>query len=1175
MNFPPILFNNEKFPSLLSQSHSQTSITINSFQTLCKKLLKYDNKESNFEQGLITWLKSLDISQLFKYFSFKNQWLVDILHEMILISNSKPYIKFKYIPNISSQSSSKEPQDTKLVISYLHFLFSNKESPKFSDYFNIVDEGFVLLSRGKSEGEQRRQELVDNIRYVTLNSGNNNYKDYSNNNEEEKDYHSEYNNVVTLSYHYLKNIDKLITTFQDISNKQCFKYPIEIETQNYYNENDNINNNSSTKKNYYNFKMPKWLKDEFTFPELFCAYLEQCIIINYMYYKMYKSEISFLYYDKFDELIDNNKKLIEFIKNSGDKKFEIIRNLRPDEIKKTISENPNIKKMICNKNTKDNDIMNSYIGKYSYSKKHTMKTVINSCICTLEKIFIRGELDFVLFLNFFKDNIIFSTDDFAIKAIADIVNNYWKSKAAEDLLHDLDNNNNNNNNEGNNNNKKKKKRRKKKKGKHEEDINNNNDKNNNDLENNDNITDNVDNIEKKDNNLNNEDKKSQNNDKDNNEKNNEEEEKKNNEDNIEIITNNNININENNEQNKEEIISEKKEENNINNDKEKQDENNINELKEENINENDNNNNIIENENENEKNHKKKKEKEFFLYPTVKDSNKKKKNKQKGKKNLSQNNEINENTTDNNTQNNNIIIQNIEDDKTDLSTDKATSANTKEEEDKIIQNEIINENNENITEKEKEKDKFKKENHKEYDYNSSKHKNKFNMSINQKQFKKENYKIPSKKYHHHDSNYNHNYNYKYQKNDYNEAQNNYIEQEPNSEQNNYLMGSNLPHFTSFNFQSKKKRNYRNKQQGNNENIFPYNNFMQQNIIKLSKEIYDNTIKVNENKKLLQQIREKYIKKIYENINIILKNSKVEFQCSFYGSSVSGLAIENSDIDIMVKLRKKYEEKDYIIRIMNILVENLKKSDLKYIKVINPITSASVPVIKLNCDLLGENSFNEEMNSLKQNNYLNIFNSSKLYFDITFFETENELEKIPSELMLDYIKECTMLYPQIFDIVYIMKRFLYNRKLNKSYQGGISSYSLFLLTLAFIKSYKSKYDIPIASLFIEYLYFYSNFNFFNTIIQPSKENNIFEKKEYDPRNQCLDIIDPITGLNVAKSTFRIEEIQSAFRNGFDNIIFHLVDLNMDMNMDNIGNINNNINIQEQSKHILEKFFKLSQ
>ena len=93
---------------------------------------------------------------------------------------------------------------------------------------------------------------------------------------------------------------------------------------------------------------------------------------------------------------------------------------------------------------------------------------------------------------------------------------------------------------------------------------------------------------------------------------------------------------------------------------------------------------------------------------------------------------------------------------------------------------------------------------------------------------------------------------------------------------------------------------------NNKNIFPFNNYVPKNILEFTKEIIDNTIKVNENKKILQQIREKYIKKIYENINIILRNSKVEFQCSFYGSSVSGLSIENSDIDIMVKLRKNNE-----------------------------------------------------------------------------------------------------------------------------------------------------------------------------------------------------------------------------------------------------------------------------
>ena len=269
MNFPPILFNNEKFPTLLTQNHSQTSSTILSFQNLCKKLLKYENKESNFEQSIISWLKSLDISQLFKYFSFKNPWLVDILHEMVLINNSKPYMKFKFIPGPGFQSPSedKEPQDTKPLISYINFLYLNKESPKFSDYFNIIDEDTVMLCRGKSEGEQRRQELVDSIRYVTLNSGNINYK------EDEKNFYSEYNNVVTLSYHYLKNIDNLITTFQIISNKSCFKYPIEIETEEYTTD----NNNTSSTKNYFNFKMPKWLKKEFTFSELLCAYMDKVL----------------------------------------------------------------------------------------------------------------------------------------------------------------------------------------------------------------------------------------------------------------------------------------------------------------------------------------------------------------------------------------------------------------------------------------------------------------------------------------------------------------------------------------------------------------------------------------------------------------------------------------------------------------------------------------------------------------------------------------------------------------------------------------------------------------------------------------------------------------------------------------------------------------------------------
>ena len=1137
MNLPPILFNNNKFPSLFNQSHSEISSSLYSYQNLCKKLLKFENKDPNFDLNIISWLKSLSISQLFKYFSFKNYFIVDILHEMVLINNSKPYIKFKFTPgplreNITEE---KEPQDTKPIINFLNFLFFEKESPKFSDYFNIVDSDIVMLTRGRSEGEQRRQELVDNIRYVTLNSGIKNYK------EDENNSFSEYNNVITLSYTYLKDIDKIINTFQIISDKSCFKNPIKIESQTYTIE----EHGNTLNKNYYNFKMPKWLKKEFTFSELLCAYFEQCIIINYMYFKMYKEEISLLYYDKFDELIDNNKKLIEFIKNSGDKKFEIIRNLHPDEIKKTITDNPLIKKIICEKQSKDSDIRNSYIGNYSYFKKHTIKTTVNSCLTTLEKIFIRGELEFVLFLNFITDNIVFTTEDFAIKGIADIINNYWKNKLAEDLLQDI--NNNNNKDESNKKKKRKKKKKKKKTDKNEENENDykiNEEKDDINEGKNNKINDkNINEEIINDNNNNNEQKSKEDKEQD--------KEK-------EILIDNKQNINEtkkenkDNEENTNEINKTQKEENNIVTENiilEKE------ETFENKINNKENNTENINNKSETEKSNKKKKEKDFFLFPTTKEGNKKKKTKQKNKKNSLLNNYIDDDINinielnlDNNTKSNNFI------DKIDLISDKATIS-TKEEEDKkfeeenkniiIIENETNNDPEKNSKDVTQTKEKYTK-NKSEYEFSSSssKQKNKFNMGIKIKKLIKDNSNLIIPKNFHPQ---NQNYNLNLSKN--------------NSEQNknNFLIGSNYPRFTSFNFHSKKKRTYR-----NNHFIYNNNNYIPNNIVQLSQEIIDNTIKVNNNKKILQQIREKYIKKIYENINIILRNSKVEFQCAFYGSSISGLSIENSDVDIMVKLRKNSNEKNYINEIMNILVENLQKSDLKYIKNIFPISSASVPVIKLNCDFSDTPLFFEELNSiLIKNNNISINNNdiNKLYFDITFFLTENELEKIPSELMIDYIKECTLNYPQIFDIVYIMKRFLFNKKLNKSYQGGISSYSLFLMTLAFIKLYKNNYDIPIGSLFIEYLYFYSNFNFYNTLIQPSKENNIFENIENNLQKCSLNIIDPITELNVAKSTFKIDQVQNAFREGFDNISNNLLEINL------MGDNSH------QDKKILDEFFSV--
>ena len=341
--------------------------------------------------------------------------------------------------------------------------------------------------------------------------------------------------------------------------------------------------------------------------------------------------------------------------------------------------------------------------------------------------------------------------------------------------------------------------------------------------------------------------------------------------------------------------------------------------------------------------------------------------------------------------------------------------------------------------------------------------------------------------------------------------------------------------------------------------------------------------MNKNKEILQQIREKFIKKIYENINIILRNEDVNFLCSFYGSSISGLSIENSDIDIMVKIRKNENEINYLNRIMDLIVHKFKKNpELNYIKNIHPIYTASVPVIKLECDISSDSYLSSEINNLIKLYDLTYNNLTKLFFDITFFEVNNENEKIPSELMIDYIKECAQTYPQIFDIIYIMKKFLFNRKLNQSYQGGLSSFSLFLLILAFIKYFENSYDTPIGSLLIEFLYFYSNFDFYNTVIQPDKNdvNEIFinstdfiNEKNGIYFKYNINIVDPITGLNVAKSTFKIEEIKKAFKDGLDIIYANLYNIktnNINNNTENNFIKNDGYN-HTSYKNILENFF----
>ena len=1072
MNFPPVVFNDRRFASLITTSHpNQYNSSLISFQNILKKLSKFETKENNFQANVINWLKSCNKSQLIKYFSINSQWFVDILKEMCIIAKFRPDIKFIF--NASTKNGT-------VLISFFK-LFDNKfigqYLPQYTEYFTLYDncdDGVIDLGK-KPEKENIQIKFLDNLRYLTL----------SKNKNEGKKYFFDYNNVVTFSLDYLTNLEKFIDTLLKITKNEIFKYPLDIESQ----------MNEIGNKYIYNIANAKWLNSPFTLTELLCSYFEQSVLLNYEYFLMFNEELTGLYYDKLDKHIEEIFKLVSFIGNSNEKKVEIFECIHPDEIIKTFNNNKDIKTIIDEKKNISDYFHSLYNPKYKFSKVFPKKEIVSSTLMDLQNLFIKSDLSFVIYMTFIKTSKIFTTEDFIIKIVYDMVNDFQKKKAAEDLLEYLSNDK---KDENNNINHKKKKKKKRKKNNKNEDKENKDDSNidENKVSNKD-ESEEIKNIPLKEQDLKIEEKNA-------------------------LQSKNNI------------IVNEK------NNNKESTDIKYLNEQ----INE-----TIVEKCQKEEiraiKEEDKKEEKDFFLFPVVKNKKKKNKNRKKDKKHT------------NNNINNTIInsLNNINNELCHSNSPKSESTNTNSSINYEISNNksdsqstihiSIEKENINITKKKRDN---------------------INNNIPQKSINK--FNLSHNSYNEEIFNKNSNGNSGYF--NLNKKENNISR---SIENDKYLLaGSNYPNFTSFYFKSKKKKSRKNSEQ--NQFSFRTNNLME-----FSKEIEENTKKVNQNKEILHQIREKYIKKIYENINIMLKNENVNFLCAFYGSNISGLSIENSDIDIMVKIRKNSNEFNYIKRIMDTIVRKLKNynnNDLNYIKNINPIYTASIPVIKLECDLSYDPYLISEINNLMKNYNLSYNNLTKLFFDITFFEVENEQEKISSELMIDYIKQSTKLYPQIFDIIYIMKKFLFNRKLNQSYQGGISSFSLFLLILSFIKYiHQDEFEIPLGSLLLEFLRFYSNFDFYNSIIRPNEKeaSNIYKlDKNNSFYNYNINIVDPITGLNVAKSTFKIEEIKKAFQDGLNIIIGNLYKINT--NDDNNIEINlNNININSinNNNKVLEHFF----
>ena len=491
-----------------------------------------------------------------------------------------------------------------------------------------------------------------------------------------------------------------------------------------------------------------------------------------------------------------------------------------------------------------------------------------------------------------------------------------------------------------------------------------------------------------------------------------------------------------------------------------------------------------------EKFHKDKKNKEFFLFPVIQ-TNKKKGNKKKNKKN--------KNISKNNIQYNNKLN----------SSNDRNNKNKREmmtQTDNISNDENISSQNENI----KKKNILIKTNVSEIEFNVNKNKIEGNISQEKNDINKIlNYNTEEMKLDH-----------SYVINNYNSQYFNfnlfYLSQQPQPQYPNILFYPNC-----------------------NDSLLIFQNEF---FSILDKEILDYEKNVDNNLNKIKVYRDHILSNIKKFISKILYD-KYNFEFLLYGSCSTGLSIEISDIDILIKFEIKSKLKKTEImsqknieNILSLLEKALESNKEKlYISQINPIYTASVPVLKIECilaDIIPEN-IQKELSEAYLFNFENEI--LKLNLDFTFHEVNDikEMESIPSQDILSYIKDKINLYPNIRPNLLVLKRYMHIAKLNSSFHGGISSYSLFLLLYALYKQIYGNNNLNNAEYLktqlgrelFNFFSFYSNLDFETNCIDIKNDSPIYSMNSIHKNNILL--IDPITGLNVAKSTFKIEQIKYAF------------------------------------------------
>jgi len=230
----------------------------------------------------------------------------------------------------------------------------------------------------------------------------------------------------------------------------------------------------------------------------------------------------------------------------------------------------------------------------------------------------------------------------------------------------------------------------------------------------------------------------------------------------------------------------------------------------------------------------------------------------------------------------------------------------------------------------------------------------------------------------------------------------------------------------------------------------------------------------------------------------------------FGSMVTGLLMPSSDIDIIVFT----QEEDPLIP-LRLLGQAIRQAWTKELTYWDVIENTRVPLIK--------------------------FTIGEVSFDICFNQ-----EGGPKAASM--MKKFMSALPPLRPLTFVLKYFLASRELNEAYSGGVGSFFLQLLIVAFLQS-RERYlrhhgresNNSLGVLLLQFFRFYGlEFNSCTTAISVRYDGFFFPKSHghfYNPsKPRALAFEDPIaTTHDIGLSSFRMAVVQRSFATAYRHLL----------------------------------------